>query len=74
MVTLGNLDDSPMRGVDFRLQISPRIQSQNRNGSNSSVRDPWRTGLCKNIGKTGSLPCPQLAESVNILYMSSVLI
>ena len=33
------LPDSPIRGVDFRLRISPRIRSQNRNSSKASVRD-----------------------------------
>jgi hypothetical protein len=32
-------DDSPSRRVVFRLQISPRIRSQNQNGSKGSVRD-----------------------------------
>jgi hypothetical protein len=31
--------DSPSRGVIFRLRISPRIRSQNWNGSKGSVRD-----------------------------------
>jgi hypothetical protein len=31
--------DSLSRGVVFRLRISPRIQSQNRNGSKGSVSD-----------------------------------
>ncbi len=33
------LPDSPIRVVDFRLRISPRIRSQNRNSSKASVRD-----------------------------------
>ncbi len=49
---------SPMRGVSFRIRISPRIRSQNRHGLKSSVRDLGQSDLCKNIGKTGSLPCP----------------
>ncbi len=52
------LPDSPMRGVDFWIWISPRIRSQNRNGLKGSVRDLGLSDLCKNIGKTGSLPCP----------------
>ncbi len=47
-----------MRGVDFRIGISPRIRSQNRNGLKGSVRDLGQSDLCKNIEKTGSLPCP----------------
>ncbi len=47
-----------MRGVDFRIRISPRFQSQNRNGLKGSVRDLGQSDLCKNIGKPGSLPCP----------------
>ncbi len=46
---------SPIRGVDFRIRISPRIRSQNRNGLKSSVRDLGQSDLCKNIEKTGSL-------------------
>jgi hypothetical protein len=46
------------RGVVFRLWISPRIRSQNRNGSKCSVRDLCRTDLCKNLGNSGSFPCP----------------
>ncbi len=46
------------RGVVFRIRISPRIRSQNRNGSKCSVRDLCQTDLCKNLGKFGSLPCP----------------
>ncbi len=45
------------RGIIFRIGISPRIRSQNRNGSKCSVRDLCRTDLCKNLGKFGSLPC-----------------
>ncbi len=54
MVTLGNLVHSPTHRCGSRFSItniSLRIRSQNRNGSNGSVRDPWRTCLCKNIGK-----------------------
>ncbi len=46
------------RGVVFRLRISPRIRSQNRNGSKCSVRDLCPTDLCKNLGKSASSPCP----------------
>ncbi len=58
METPNLLPDSPMRGVDFLIQISPRIRSQNRNGLKASVRDLGQSDLCKNIGKTCSLPCP----------------
>ncbi len=34
-------------GFVFRLRISPRIWSQNRNGSKGSVRDLWETNFCK---------------------------
>ncbi len=47
-----------MRGVDFRIRISPRVRSQNRNVLKGSVRDLGQSDLCKIIGKTGSLPCP----------------
>jgi hypothetical protein len=50
--------DSASRGVVFQLRISPRIRSQNRNGSKSSVRDLWGTDFCKNPRKSASLPCP----------------
>jgi hypothetical protein len=50
--------DSPMRGFAFLLQKSPRIRTQNRNGSKGCVRDLCRTDVCKNIRKPGSLPCP----------------
>ncbi len=39
----------------FKLEY---IHEFERNGSNSNVRNPCRTDLCKNVGKTGSLPCP----------------
>jgi hypothetical protein len=52
------LPDSMSQGVDFRLRISPRIRNQNLNGWKGSIRDLYQTDLCKNIGKTGSLPCP----------------
>ena len=66
------LSDSPMRGSFllniqkprlvgesfFRLRISPQIRSQNWNGSTCSVRDLCQTDLCKNLGKSASLPCP----------------
>ncbi len=45
-------------GVVFRLRISPRIRSQNRNGSKRSVSDLCRTILCKNPRKFASLQCP----------------
>ncbi len=45
------------RGVIFRLRISPRIRSQSWNGSQHSVRDLCRTGLCKYPRKFASLPC-----------------
>ncbi len=37
----------PSRGVVFRLRISPRIRSQNQNGSKGSARDLWGTNFCK---------------------------
>jgi len=52
------LPDSPSRRVVFRLRISPRIRSQNRNCSKCSVRDQCRTDFCKNTSKSASLPCP----------------
>jgi hypothetical protein len=52
------VSDSPSRGVVFRLRISPRIRSQNRNGPKGSVKDLWRTNFCKNPRKSDSLPCP----------------
>ncbi len=53
---------SPIRRVDFGIWISPRIQSKNRNGLKGSVRNLGQSDLCKNIGKTGSLPCPSFSE------------
>jgi hypothetical protein len=53
-----NDSPTPMRRVDFRIRISPKIRSQNRNGLTGSVRDLGQSDLCKNIEKTGSLPCP----------------
>jgi hypothetical protein len=53
--------ESRNRRVVFRLRISPRIQSQNWNGSKCSVRvlrDQCQTDLCKNLGKSASLLCP----------------
>jgi hypothetical protein len=52
------LPDSPIRGVVFRIRISPRIRSQNRNSSKCSARDLGQSDLCKKLGKFGSLPCP----------------
>ncbi len=52
------LPDSASWGVVFRLRISPRIRSQNWNGSKRSVMDLCRTVLCKNPRKSASLPCP----------------
>jgi hypothetical protein len=46
-------EPKPSRSVQ-----NERIRSQNRNSSNGTVRGPCRTDLCKNIKKTGSLPCP----------------
>ncbi len=42
---------SLIRGVIFQIGISPRICSQNRNGSNSNIRDPCRTIYAKMSGK-----------------------
>ncbi len=50
--------NSVSRGVIFRLRISPRIRSRNRNGSKCSVRDLCRTDLRKNPRKPVSLPSP----------------
>jgi hypothetical protein len=61
------LPDSASRGVVFQLRISPRIRSQNRNGSKCSVRDLCRTDLCKNPRKSASLPCPFNLWSLLIL-------
>ncbi len=58
------LPDSASQGVFFRLRISPRIRSQNRNGSKGSVRNSWGTNFCKNPRKSASLPCPFKGESV----------
>jgi hypothetical protein len=44
--------------VGFRLRISPRIRSQNRNGSKGCVSDLCWTDSCKKIKKSGSLLCP----------------
>jgi hypothetical protein len=52
------LPGSASRGVVFRLRSSPRIRSQNRNGSKCTVKDLCRTDLCKNPRKSASLPCP----------------
>ena len=52
------LPDSASRGVVFRLRISPRIRSPNRNGSKCSVNNLCRTDFCKNPRKSASLPCP----------------
>ena len=44
----------------FRLRISLRIRSPNRNGSKFSVRNLCRTDICKNPRKSASLPCPYI--------------
>ncbi len=67
--------DSPTRGVIFRLQISPRIRSQNRNGSKVSARDLWGTNFYKNPRKSASLSCPfKLQCTVRMLSTSSDLL
>jgi len=43
------LPHSTSQGVIFRLRISPRIRSQNRNGLKCSVTDLCWTDLCKNL-------------------------
>jgi hypothetical protein len=50
--------DSASRGVVFRLRISLRIRSQNRNCSKCTVKDLSRTDLCKNPRISSSLPYP----------------
>ncbi len=57
------LADLPSRGAVFRLRISPRIQSQKRNGSKDNVRYLWGPNFCKNRRKSASLPCPFKSES-----------
>ena len=52
------LSESLSWGVDFRLRLSPRIGSQNRNISKGSARDLCWPELCENIEKFCSLPCP----------------
>ena len=52
---LADSAQSPMRGVDFRLRISPRIQSQNRKGLSMCVRDLCLTDIYKKINLTTSL-------------------
>jgi hypothetical protein len=52
------LPDSASRRVVFRLRMSPRIRSQNRNGLKRSVMDLCQTGLRKNPRKSASLRCP----------------
>ncbi len=45
-----------MRGVAFRFRISPRIRSQNRYGSNGSVRDPCRAIAVVAISAAAGVP------------------
>ncbi len=45
---VGNSPCRWWRGVVFRIRISPRIRSQNLNGSKGSVRDSRGTNFCKN--------------------------
>jgi hypothetical protein len=59
------LPDSASRGVVFRLRISPRIRSTNRNGSKYSVRNLCRTDFSKNPRKSASLPCPFKSTVLN---------
>ncbi len=61
------LPNSTIRVVVFWIWISPRIQSQNRNGLKSSLKDLGQSDLCKNLGKFGSLPCP-FKEDLNALH------
>ncbi len=69
--------DSPYRwwwGVVFQIWISPRIRSQNRNGSNGTVRDPCRTDFCKNIGIPVHcyVPFIEHKNSLSTVYLSSL--
>ncbi len=58
-----SLSRRAIRGVVFRIRISPRIRSQSQNDSKCSVRDLGQSDLCKNLGKFGSLPCPFNADA-----------
>jgi hypothetical protein len=63
------LPDSPSLGVVFRLRISPRIRSQNRNSLICSVRDLCRTDLWKNLQRP--VNCTQ-QEKTRCLYVSMI--
>ncbi len=63
MDTPGNLVDSPMRGVDK----NSKPKSERLEGS---VGDLGQSDLCKNIEKTGSLPCPFKCVT-NFFYLSN---
>ncbi len=54
MDTPGNLVDSRLTDAGSRFSNT----NINRKGLKGSVRDLGQSDLCKNIGKTGSLPCP----------------
>jgi hypothetical protein len=62
------LPDSPSLGVVFRLRISPRMRSQNRNSLKCSVKDLCRTDLCKNLQKPSKL----YSTRINLLSLAVV--
>jgi hypothetical protein len=69
----GHGNDSPSRGVVFRIRISPRIRSQKRNGSKGSVRDLWGTNFCKNPRKSAWSPCPfNTAHSIQYCHFTCI--
>jgi hypothetical protein len=59
-------------GVDFRLQISPRIRNQNREGLVSGVGDLCLNDLYKKIEKSVSLPRLTRRTVIN-KYLAAVL-
>ncbi len=70
MDTPGNLVDSPTHrcgeGVNFRIKISPRIRSQNRNRLKCSVRDLGQSDSCKTSEKLVHCHVPFINNVGNI--------
>ena len=64
------LPDSSIRGVVFRIRISPRIRSQNQNSSKCSVRDLGQSDLCRQTDRQTER---QTSKYLPVLYCSFLL-
>jgi hypothetical protein len=61
MDTPGNLVDSPTHRCGesiFEYEYLREFEAGKSNGLKGRVRELGQSDLCKNTGKSGSLPCP----------------